>query len=94
MRGKEVSGGIDWNICRLVIPGALVHCDMEVVLNYHVADTFLMEILTERWYSVTIGAERELIRVVKDTTERPDGSIITVVSKRFRCLEERTVGST
>merc|ERR1719334_1428269 len=50
---------------------------------------YLMKILTERGYSFTTTAEREIVRDIKEkkSYELPDGQVITIGNERFRCPE-------
>lgn len=46
LRSKEGSGGINWDMCRLVMPGALVCTYLGVRLNFHVDDCVIVVFLT------------------------------------------------
>mmetsp|Transcript_40774 Transcript_40774/g.108026 ORF Transcript_40774/g.108026 Transcript_40774/m.108026 type:complete len:452 (-) Transcript_40774:270-1625(-) len=58
LRGQEGSGVIDWNMCRLIIPGALVGTYLGVMLNYHVADYAIVVFLTVLLAGMTVAVSR------------------------------------
>ncbi|KAK4709032.1 hypothetical protein R3W88_029957 [Solanum pinnatisectum] len=80
------------------VPGyALPHAILRLDLAGRDLTDHLMKILTERGYSFTTTAEREIVRdidtsktsstSVDKTYELPGGQVITIGAERFRCPE-------
>merc|ERR1711868_316862 len=71
---------------------ALPHAIVRLDLAGHELTNYLMKILTERGYSFTTTAEREMSTAAASTSleksyELPDGQVITIGNEGFRCPE-------